>query len=124
MRTAYGWLWLGWIAWFAACEFTALATGHPEDTLSEFTWRAEALGQPWTFARYLVAAFCLWLAGHLVFGWWRLGRPAFTISLSAATAHHQHRDPQREHDGTTPSSRKTGRKEHSARLNAPAQARN
>jgi hypothetical protein len=67
----YGALWLLWIAMFAAIEFTALGSGRPQDTLSEFVWRIEQLGTPFTFARYLVAALCIWLAGHFILGWWR-----------------------------------------------------
>lgn len=71
MKLAYGILWLLWIAMFAAIEFTALGTGKPQYTLSEFVWRAEQLGQPWSFARYFIAVFCLWLALHMIFGWFR-----------------------------------------------------
>lgn len=67
----YGLLWLLWIAAFAAIEFSALGIGRPQDTLSEFVWRIEDVGGPFTFARYFVAAFCIWLAGHFIFGFWR-----------------------------------------------------
>lgn len=71
MRTTYAFLWLAWITAFAAIEFTALGTGHPDDTLSWFTWRAEQLGPAWTFFRFFLAAFLVWLSLHLVFGWFR-----------------------------------------------------
>jgi len=71
LKTTYGVLWLLWLASFLAIELTALWTGHPEFTLSEWVWRLEKLGRVWSFARYFVAAFLLWLFFHLVFGWWR-----------------------------------------------------
>lgn len=64
----YGWLWIIWLAAFLVIELSALWTGHPSRTLSEWVWRIE--GRGWTFARYFVAAFLCWLAGHLVFRWW------------------------------------------------------
>lgn len=67
----YSYLWIAWIAMFFAIELTALFTGKPQYTLSEFTWRAEELGHPWDFARFFIAAGCIWLSMHLVFGWWR-----------------------------------------------------
>lgn len=71
LKTTYGVLWLLWIVSFLVVELTALWTGHPEFTLSEWVWKLERLGRAWTFARYFVAAFLLWLFFHLVFGWWR-----------------------------------------------------
>lgn len=71
MKTTYAVLWIAWLAAFLVIELSALWSGHPEWTLSEFTWRAERLGQAWTFLRYFLAVFLLWLAGHIVFGWWR-----------------------------------------------------
>lgn len=78
MKTVYAALWIGWIAWFLAVEFTALGTGHPQWTLSEYVWRVEEINRGWTFLRYLVAAFCLWLALHMTFGWLRL--PPVTVA--------------------------------------------
>lgn len=67
----YGVLWVAWLAAFLAIEVSALVTGHPQWTLSDFVWRLEALGRGWTAARYGVAAFLAWLALHLTFGWFR-----------------------------------------------------
>lgn len=71
LKTTYGVLWLLWLATFLVIELSALWSGHSELTLSEWVWRLEKLGRVWTFARYFVAAFCVWLAGHMIFGWWR-----------------------------------------------------
>jgi hypothetical protein len=71
LKTVYGVLWLLWIVSFLGIELTALWTGHYQYTLSEWVWKLERLGRAWTFARYFVAAFLLWLFFHLVFGWWR-----------------------------------------------------
>lgn len=71
MTRVYAVLWLAWIAMFFAVELSALCMGHPERTLSEFVWRLEGLSPRWTFARYFIAAGCLWLFGHFTFGWWR-----------------------------------------------------
>lgn len=58
--------WLFWIVGgFCVPEFWALATGHPENTLSYQVWHLEGTGM--TFARYFVAAFLLWLLIHMVF---------------------------------------------------------
>lgn len=68
--------WLLWLAiGFCVPEFWALGTGHPENTLSEQVWhltgQTGAAGTAhWTFAHFVVAAFCVWLAGHFVFHWW------------------------------------------------------
>lgn len=76
-----------WTVWFFASfvsfaipEFWALATGHPENTLSENWWQLEQFlpGQDimhWTAIHYLLGITLLillvWLIGHLVFGIWR-----------------------------------------------------
>lgn len=64
---------LYWALWlvvgFGVPEGIALATGHPEWTLSDQVWRAEGTGQ--TFVRYFVGAFLVWLLLHMV---WRLFR--------------------------------------------------
>lgn len=73
-----------WLIWFAVSfgsfiipESIALATGHPENTLSEAIWRMEDLAAghawpwQWTAAHFLfTGAFILlvlWLVLH--FGW-------------------------------------------------------
>lgn len=71
LKSIYGVLWLVWILSFFAIELSALWTGHNAYTLSAFTWRLEKLGGTWTFVRYFVAAFCLWLSAHLILGWFR-----------------------------------------------------
>jgi len=69
MTRIFGWMWLGWIAYFAAVEGIALVLRRPDLTLSDFTWRLEGAG--WTFARYAVAATLLWAFCHLVWGMFR-----------------------------------------------------
>jgi hypothetical protein len=69
MKTVYAVLWIGWIAYFLAAEFTAIGTGHDELTLSDFVWRLEEVNSAWTALRYFVAVFCLWLFFHMAFGW-------------------------------------------------------
>ncbi len=64
----YSALWIGWLAAFLAVELSAILTGHKQYTLSEYVWRLESLGAAWTFVRYAVAAFCLWLFLHMTFG--------------------------------------------------------
>lgn len=71
LKTAYALLWIIWLGSFLAIEFSALLSGHPQFTLSDFVWRAERLGRAWTVLRYFIAVFCVWLAGHMIFGWWR-----------------------------------------------------
>jgi hypothetical protein len=71
MSTAYAIAWIVWVAWFLGWELTALFTGHPQWTLSEYVWRLERLGTSWTFLRYFIAAGCLWLFFHLAFGLFR-----------------------------------------------------
>jgi hypothetical protein len=68
--STYAYLWIGWIVAFLAIEFSALAV-NAKYTLSDFVWRFEDLGAPWTFARYFIAAFLVWLALHMVFGLFR-----------------------------------------------------
>lgn len=67
----YATLWILWLVVFLAIELTALWTGKPQYTLSEYVWRLERLGTAWTFLRYFIAAFCLWLFLHMAFGWFR-----------------------------------------------------
>jgi hypothetical protein len=77
-----------WLAWFILTfplgflipETYALASGHPEWTLSAAIWSLEDLvpGQQiwhWNafhllFIAMLVTLF-VWLTGHFAFGWWR-----------------------------------------------------
>lgn len=65
----YALMWVGWIAAFLAIELSAIFTGHNQYTLSDFVWRLEEINTGWTFLRYFVAAFCLWLFLHMAFGW-------------------------------------------------------
>lgn len=67
----YATLWILWIVAFLAIELTALWTGKSQYTLSEYVWRLERLGTAWTFIRYFICAFCLWLFCHMAFGWFR-----------------------------------------------------
>ena len=67
----YPLLWIAWIAAFMAIEFTALGTGHPQYTLSDYVWQLERINQAWTMLRFFVCAFCVWLFLHMAFGWLR-----------------------------------------------------
>lgn len=69
--SVYWLLWLG--LGFLGPEMWALLTGNPDNTLSDQVWRLAGVGQGggWSFAHFIVAAFCLWLLGHFVFAWWR-----------------------------------------------------
>jgi hypothetical protein len=69
--TIYSILWLAWLGAFLAIELSALWSGRSDLTLSWYVWRLEKLGPTWTFIRYFVAVFLVWLTLHLVFGWWR-----------------------------------------------------
>lgn len=77
-----------WLVWFLVTfpagflipETIALATGHPENTLSAAIWRLEDLtpGQPighWSAFHLLfvgvLAVLFVWLLGHFALGWWR-----------------------------------------------------
>jgi hypothetical protein len=65
----WNWASIYWLCWiligFCPMEFGALATGHPENTLSYQIWHLEGHGA--TFARWFVASFLLWLLIHMVF---------------------------------------------------------
>lgn len=65
----YPLLWVAWIAAFLAIELSALWSGHANFTLSEYCWRLEQINRSWTFLRFFIAAFCVWLFFHLVFHW-------------------------------------------------------
>lgn len=71
MKVIFPALWVAWLAAFMAIEFTALGTGHPEYTLSEYVWKLEQINQAWTFVRFFVIAFCLWLLLHMGWGLFR-----------------------------------------------------
>ena len=71
MKTVYAALWIGWIFSFLAIELSAIWSGHDQYTLSFFVWRLEEVNRAWTFLRFFVAAFCLWLTLHMAFGWFR-----------------------------------------------------
>jgi len=71
MKTVYAVLWVGWLLAFLVIELTALHTGHGQYTLSEFVWRAEKINRAWTFLRFFIMAFCIWLTLHMAFGWFR-----------------------------------------------------
>lgn len=68
----YAALWIGFVLWFLAVEFTAIGTGNSKYTLSDFIWNLEQINRGWTFLRFLVCAFCVWLFFHMAFGWFRL----------------------------------------------------
>lgn len=76
--SAWSWLWLGWLAYFAVVEGAALANSRTGDTLSEHIWawfgtaRGPASGrQPsgWTrLRRFVLLAFVAWLGAHFLTG--------------------------------------------------------
>lgn len=70
MRTLYAVLWACWAGAFIVIEASAFIVHHPDDTLSDFVWRWEGGSLTFSIARFVVAAFCVWLAGHLIFRWW------------------------------------------------------
>jgi hypothetical protein len=69
MSRLYGFLWIGWIAYFAIVEGSAFILRRTNLTLSDFTWRFEGTG--WTAARYLVCVVMIWATAHLVWGLFR-----------------------------------------------------
>lgn len=71
LKNTYALAWIFWVAWFLGWELTALFTRHPDLTLSDYVWRLEEISQGWTFLRYFVAVFCLWLFFHMAFGLFR-----------------------------------------------------
>jgi hypothetical protein len=59
--------WIVWIGWFAVWETWAIidgANGRPGGTLSE---HVRELVQGRSLLAFLLVAFCLWLAWHIVF---------------------------------------------------------
>ena len=71
MAKVYALLWIVWIAAFLCIEMSAIWTGHDQYTLSDFVWRAERINTSWTFLRYFICAFCVWLTAHMAFGAFR-----------------------------------------------------
>jgi hypothetical protein len=69
MEKTYIIAYLAGAAWLLGWELSALAAGHPEWTISDFTWTLEGAG--WSFARYFIAAALIWLTFHLSLGWFR-----------------------------------------------------
>jgi hypothetical protein len=67
----YPLLWIAWIAAFLAIELSALWSGHSNFTLSDYCWRLEQISRGWTFLRFFVCAFCIWLLLHMAFGWFK-----------------------------------------------------
>lgn len=78
-----------WLVWFLASfttffipEMVALATGNPQNTLSDAVWYFERLvpGQPiidWTFWHFVFTfgflVVAIWLSGHFGWGLWASG---------------------------------------------------
>jgi hypothetical protein len=83
---AWSWYWLIWLIVtiplaFLIPELIALASGHPENTLSAQIWRLEQFlpghAGPiwsWTAMHFLIgglfAVLFVWLIGHFTFGVW------------------------------------------------------
>lgn len=72
--TTYGYTiaWIAWFVFFGATEGRALLNKGKGDTLSEHVWRwFNVADEPrWTFKRFALAAFMVWLSGHFIFGIW------------------------------------------------------
>lgn len=74
------WYWIVWfVGGFGVYEITALATGHPERTLSEAIWRWFNVlpGQSfWQIGllHLLLVIGLTWAWGHLAWGWWHVWR--------------------------------------------------
>jgi hypothetical protein len=82
----WNWAQLYWIfVWgllgFCPLEFIALATGHPEWTLSDTVWHIEGYGNPrihqtwnpltWSFGHIAFVLGLIWLFGHFADRIWR-----------------------------------------------------
>jgi hypothetical protein len=67
----YPYAWYVWGGLFVVFEFVPIAFKQDQYTLSEYIWRVEDYGPGWTALRYFIAAICVWLFFHLVFGWFR-----------------------------------------------------
>lgn len=65
--------WIVWAGMFVVVEGIALVNKSKDDTLSEHVWSIFKVRQQptkWSFARFFLAAFMVWLSGHFVLGWW------------------------------------------------------
>ena len=71
MKAVYPILWVLWIVSFLVIEGSALITHHNQYTLSDYVWRLEEINAGWTFLRFFICAFCLWLLCHMAFGWFK-----------------------------------------------------
>jgi hypothetical protein len=63
------WLWIAWGVAFFAIEIPAWLrsrTGTLSDTIRGW---ARVRGGQWTWRRWALLAFLVWLLGHLAFGW-------------------------------------------------------
>ena len=69
MTRLYMVAYLAGVAWLLGWEFSALARGRTDLTISDFTWRLEGAG--WSFARFFIAAGLIWLTLHLSLKWFR-----------------------------------------------------
>ena len=67
----YPWNWIAIGVLFVIFEFTPLALGKPQYTLSDYIWRLEEINARWTALRYFIVALCVFLVLHLGFGWLR-----------------------------------------------------
>jgi hypothetical protein len=67
----YAVLWILWVASFLCIELSAIFTGHSRYTLSDFVWHLEEINRAWTFLRFFICAFCVWLTLHMSLGWFR-----------------------------------------------------
>lgn len=72
------WYWVAWlILGFGVPEAVALATGHPQNTLSDTVWRLCSVKPhqdnplAWNAAHILMSMFLVWVLLHFVFRIWR-----------------------------------------------------
>lgn len=65
----WNWWSLYWLFWivigFGVPEGIALASGHPENTLSYQVWHLEGTGA--TFWRWVICSMLIWLVLHMTF---------------------------------------------------------
>lgn len=74
------WIVIWFLIGFGIPEGIALATGHPENTLSEQVWHLEGLTSrndavfanpfSWSIPHFLVTSLVIWLAAHFIFHVW------------------------------------------------------